>query len=343
MRIALDATYSIGENLTGVGVYSNRLIDGVARAFYPEKIALAYRPHRFLRALKRPHPRNCGIRPLLDSIGLPAIRLFHGLNQRLPATRYRRTVCTFHDLFVMSGDYSTSEFRERFTVLARRAAERSDLIIAVSRFTASQVCELLDVEPARVRVVAHGIQLPPSPLRREPEKMVLHVGAVQKRKNLVRLVEAFERLKPEWRLVLAGSAGYGAEQVFERIRQSPARDRIELTGYVDSHLLEELYSRAAVFAFPSLDEGFGMPVLEAMARGIPVLTSRRSALPEVGADAALYADAENAADIGEQLLRLADSGELQTQLSARGLEHTSKFSWEIAAKQTVEVYRELLA
>jgi O-antigen biosynthesis alpha-1,2-mannosyltransferase len=342
LRIALDATYSIGENLTGVGVYSNRIIDGVAQAFHPEKIVLAYRPHRLLRALRQTLPPNCGRRPLLDSVGLPAIRLFHGLNQRLPATRYQRTVCTFHDLFVMTGDYSTGEFRERFTHLARRAADRSDLIIAVSRFTATQVSELLDFDPARVRVVAHGIQLPAKPLRRKPEKMVLHVGAVQKRKNLVRLVEAFERLAPDWRLILAGSAGYGAEEVFERIRQSPARDRIVVAGYVDTRSLEDLYLRAGIFAFPSLDEGFGMPVLEAMARGIPVLTSRRSALPEVGGDAAFYADASQADDIGEQLLRLAQSAPLRAQLSARGEVHASKFSWETAATQTVRVYRELL-
>jgi len=149
-------------------------------------------------------------------------------------------------------------------------------------------------------------------------------------------------LAPEWRLVLAGSAGYGAEEIFERIRQSPSRDRIVATGYVNSQVLEDLYWRAGIFAFPSLDEGFGMPVLEAMARGIPVLTSRRSALPEVGGDAALYADACQAADIGEQLLRLTESEELRTQLSARGRIHASKFSWEVAVKQTVDVYSELL-
>ena len=116
------------------------------------------------------------------------------------------------------------------------------------------------------------------------------MGAIQKRKNIARLVEAFEAVDSGWKLVLAGSQGYGAAEILTRIAASPARERIVVAGYVSPQALAGWYSRAALFAFPSLDEGFGMPVLEAMAAGIPVVTANRSALPEVAGDAAMLID-----------------------------------------------------
>ena len=118
----------------------------------------------------------------------------------------------------------------------------------------------------------------------------MSVGAIQRRKNIVRLVEAFEQLASGWKLVLAGSFGFGSEAALQRIERSPRKQDIQVLGYVSDSQLEELYRRASIFAFPSLDEGFGMPVLDAMARGVPVLTSNVSAMPEVAGDAALLVD-----------------------------------------------------
>ena len=130
------------------------------------------------------------------------------------------------------------------------------------------------------------------------EQVVLNVGAVQKRKNIARLVEAFETVDSGWRLVLAGAAGYDAEEILERISRSPARDRILVCGYVTPAELAGWYARAKIFAFPSLDEGFGMPLLEAMSAGVPIVTSNRSALPEVAGDAALLVDPEDTGALG---------------------------------------------
>ena len=152
-----------------------------------------------------------------------------------------------------------------FARQAREAAERAELIICVSEFTASQVESLLRVERARLRVIHHGLRFRATPAAGAREPIVLSVGALQRRKNLVRLVEAFEAAAPPpWRLILAGSDGYGAEEIHARIARSPARARIETTGWIDDAELAALYRRASVFAFPSLDEGFGIPVLEAM-------------------------------------------------------------------------------
>jgi len=310
----------------------------LANAHREEEFLYCYRPHRFLRSYHESIPANA-FRRLL--VGTPPGDLFHALSQRLDA-RGRRTVCTFHDLFVMTGDYSTREFRDRFAAQAQRAAESSDLIIAVSRFTASQVEQLLGVTAARIRVIPHGIDMPaPSDVPRE--NLVLFVGAIQRRKNIARLVQAFEQLPNGWRLALAGAPdGFGAADELRAVEQSRRREAIDVLGYVSQTELDRLYHRARIFAFPSLDEGFGMPVLEAMAHGVPVITSTRSALPEVAGDAALLVDPVDSDAIGSAMLNLASDEALGENLARRGLERARQFTWDSAVERTWGVYQEIL-
>lgn len=342
MTIALDATYSLGGQLSGIGVYSRKLLHGLAQAHPEARFEWHYRPHRFLEGWRAPKPANAAARPLLEHLRTGSARLFHGINQRLPAARYPLRVVTFHDLFVFTAEYSTPEFRARFQRLAREAAGRADLILCVSRFTAAQVEEILHVPAARLRVAPHGVHPPASgePAQREP--LVLHVGAVQERKNLVRLVAAFERAAPPpWKLVLAGGNGYGAEQVHGRIRRSPAADRISATGWLPDEEIESLYRRASVFAFPSLDEGFGIPVLEAMAHGVPVLSSIRGALPEVCGEAALLVDPFREDDIAQALESLIRDAALRQRLAAAGLLRAAEFPWRRTVEETWKAYAEL--
>jgi glycosyltransferase involved in cell wall biosynthesis len=343
-KIALDATYSIGEVLSGVGLYSHEMLTGLAGAHPEARFDFCYRPHRYLRARRAELPPNARRRVLAEPLGPRGADLFHGLNQRLPRMGMRRAIATFHDLFVMTGVYSTPEFRARFTAQARDAAERADALITVSEFTRSQVISLLGVDPARVHVVHHGTrqfagQGTAPPVR---EKVILNVGAIQKRKNIARLVEAFETLEPPWQLVLAGSNGYGAEQILACIEESPARDRIRVPGYVSPEGLAGWYARAAIFAFPSLDEGFGMPLLEAMAAGVPAIASNRSALPEVAGDAALLVDPYDREALGEALRELTVNADLCRELARRGIARAATFTWEKAVAETWDVYRTLL-
>ena len=339
--IALDATYSLDESPSGVGLYSREILHGLAGAHADVRFRFCYRPHRYLRSLAVDLPPNARRGLLAEPVGPRFANLFHGLNQRLPRIRLRRPVATFHDLFVMSGDYSTPEFRARFTAQARDAAARADAIITVSAFTASQVVSLLGVPAERVRVVHHGtrgLRFPDA----AREKIVLTVGAVQKRKNIARLVEAFEAVDPEWKLVVAGGEGFGSAEIRERIARSPARGRIEITGYIPADELAAWYARASVFAFPSLDEGFGMPLLEAMAAGTPVVTSNRSALPEVAGDAALQVDPADTAALATALTQLTQDQGLRDRLAERGRLRAQEFTWEKAVRSTWDVYRELL-
>ncbi len=339
MHVALDATYSLDRNISGVGVYSREMLFGLARAHPQDRFQFCYRPHRFWRSFRDPLPRNASRRLLR---GAPRADLFHALNQRVDVPA-RRTVSTFHDLFVITGEYSTSEFRARFTEQARLAASRSDLIIAISRFTAGQVKEFLGVEPSRIRIIPHGVHVPS--LERQNtsrQNLVLFVGAIQRRKNVRNLVRAFERMPASWRLALAGAAdGFGAAEELRAVEGSPRKSDIEVLGYVTTTELEALYRRARIFAFPSLDEGFGMPVLDAMANAVPVITSQRSALPEVAGDAALLVNPDDPEEIANALVRLAADPGLCDDLARRGRERVLQFSWESALTKTWEVYKEL--
>jgi glycosyltransferase involved in cell wall biosynthesis len=347
--IALDATYSVGRNLSGVGVYSREMLFGLPRAHPEERFLFCYRPHHLLRSFEDRLPKNAGRRILR---GPPTAPLFHALNQRVDH-RARRTVATFHDLFVMTGEYSTPEFRARFAQQARQAAERSDLLIAVSEFTAGQMEALLGVERSRIRVIPHGVNLPKwdklklvppySTVPSAHENLILTVGAIQKRKNIARLVRAFERMPPGWKLAIAGSGeGFGAAEELRAVEASPRRADIDILGYVPAAQLEALYGYARIFAFPSLDEGFGMPILEAMAHGVAVVTSRRSAMPEVAGDAALLVDPENVEEIAAALIRLAADSDLREDLCRRGHERALQFPWSFAVERTWAVYHELV-
>ncbi len=337
MRIALDASYSVDPRPSGIGVYSTESLDGLAAACPHDDFLHSYRPRKYVSAPPRPYP-NVRRRLLLSSLATSRADVFHALNQRLDRRPAPNVVCTFHDLFVLTGEYSSPEFRARFAQQASDAARRADLVITVSNFTATQVTDLLGVERSRIRVISHGVHpAPPSPGHRE--KIVLFVGVLQKRKNLLRLIEAFEALPEEWRLVLAGApSGYGAEAILERARAHP---RVQITGYLATPALEQLYARASIFAFPSLDEGFGIPVLEAMAHGVPVVTSNTSALPEIVGDAALLVSPQDPTEIAEALLRLAQNEDLREQLAKRGMARAQTYTWSNAVTATYAVYREL--
>jgi len=341
LTIALDATYSLGGTLSGVGLYSREVLYGLAAGHPEARFDFCYRPHRYFRSWETPLPRNVRRRLLAEPFGPRRADLFHGLNQRLPRIPLRRAIATFHDLFVLTGEYSTADFRARFAEQARDAAARSAAVITVSEFTRSQVVDLLGVDPAKVHVVHHGtrpLEFPAAPR----EKIVLNVGAIQKRKNIARLVEAFETVDPDWRLVLAGSPGFGAAEILARIERSPARERIAVPGYVSPAQLAALYAKARIFAFPSLDEGFGMPVLEAMAAGVPVVTSNRSALPEVAGAAAILVNPDDTEALGQALRELARNEELRNEMVRLGTGRARLFTWAKAVRETWDVYRKVL-
>jgi len=343
--IALDATYLVDPHPSGIAIYSHELLDGLAQSHPADRFLHLYRPKQYRRTLPSGFPNVT--RRLLVPFPWRRPDIFHALNQRVDYRPARKVLSTFHDLFVMTGEYSSADFRKRFTRQAREAAKLSDLIIAVSSFTKDQVVANLNVPPSRIRVIPHGVHPPESVLlQNQRDQIILCVGALQIRKNVVRLIEAFERLPLAiargWKLVLAGStAGFGAAEIVRRIENSPRVMQIQLRGYVTTAELRDLYRRAAIFAFPSLDEGFGIPVLEAMAHGTPVLTSNRSALPEVAGDAALLIDPYEADEMSAALRRLIEEDQLRSTLGNAGMERAKLFPWKRAVQETWEAYGSL--
>jgi glycosyltransferase involved in cell wall biosynthesis len=362
VNIALDATQAADPQPTGIGVYSQRLIAALAAlppfqrgsAF---RLLLCFRPGPYWRwARKQSWPRGAALSPLLEFWPRPGrAGLFHGLNQRLTATPYPARVVTIHDLFPLtSREYSKPEFQRHFSEVLEQTIARADRIIAVSDATRRQLLQHTAAVPEKIRVVHHGADPPRIPSDSEQntfrervlglqpeEKYFLNVGTIQVRKNVLNLALALGRL-PGYRLVLAGGEGYGAEQILARIEKEGLGSRVIRLGHASADQLRLLYSTASALVFPSLEEGFGMPILEAMSYRLPVITSNSSSMPEVAGDAALLVDPLSVSEIGEAMRRVAEDSVLAADLARRGLERVKLFSWEKCARETCEVYQETL-
>ena len=300
-----------------------------------------YRPKQWGSRQETALP-NVRSRVLLRPFSPGRPRIFHALNQRVDWRPAPVVISTFHDLFVMTADYSAPEFRQRFTEQARNAAQRSDMIIAVSEFTAGQVVDLLGVERTKICVIPHGVHHLSLDFSLPRENIILFVGALQRRKNIIGLVKAFEQLESGWKLVLAGApGGYGSVEIMNYIDASKSRDRIQVVGYLPDEALQRLYARARIFAFPSLDEGFGIPVLEAMAHGVPVVTSNRAALREVAGDAALLVEPDRVDSIADALQQLICSEDLQKDLARKGCGRADQFRWSSSIAATYRLYQEV--
>lgn len=172
--------------------------------------------------------------------------------------------------------------------------------------------------------------------------MILSVGVIQTRKNSLNMLKALKTLPAKYQLVLSGGNGYGSEAIHEFIRTESLGDRVKLLGFIDDAQLARLYQAASVFLFPSLEEGFGIPVLEALASGTPVVTSNLSSMPEVGGEAALYVDPHDPVNIARKVVQAAEDMTLRETLIQKGLARAGEFTWRRTAQATLAVYEEVL-
>jgi len=359
MNIALDVSCLARPDRTGVGVYAASLVDALARIDRDSSYFLCY---RFSRLKHRKHfleaPagnfRTKIIQEPLNVLFPRKLDVFHGLDARLPGYGSVKKVVTLHDVFsLISSDFSDEAFirkkRSRYQELARTA----DRVIAVSSSTREDVMERLGIPGERIAVIPHGVDPRFVPADADEARAVaarlgidgpylFFVGSISARKNVVRMLEAFARLPAALRrdttFVMAGKVTFGGEEALAAVERLGLKDSVRHLGFVPRADLPALYSAASVFMFPTLYEGFGMPILESMACGTPVVASNLSSHPEVAGDAALLVDPYDVDAIAAAFARLLEDETLRRTCIEKGIARAGTFTWERAARRTLEVY-----
>lgn len=289
--------------------------------------------------------------------------IFHATNYQAPALRRARLVSTVHDINFVRFPEMQSRGIRRFIDSMPRLLERSRMVLTDSSFTAAELMEVYGLPGEKVRVVYPGLDpvfmREPTPEETETAlrayclepPYLAYIGNLHPRKNLATLLEAFSLLREgglEHKLAVIGGGGLGKlnnteyRKLRTRVADLGLEDGVVFTGYVPDTRLKSLLLKADMLVFPSIYEGFGLPPLEAMACGVPVITSRRASLPEVAGDAALYLeDPLDATEIAARVEDLLGDPSLRAGLVERGYAGARRFTWEGAAREVLEVYRQV--
>jgi glycosyltransferase involved in cell wall biosynthesis len=254
-----------------------------------------------------------------------------------------KKVITIHDLYFMQHPEVMSADGARYYGRIRWSAQRADRIIAVSRFTRDDIVRLMpDIDAGKITVVYEASDAPTKGNSQSfilNSQFILFVGTLEPRKNITTLLKALERLPNEIRLTIAGADGWGEGDVRQMAGEMNVLERVTFAGRVSDAGLDALYRNARLLAMPSHHEGFGLPVLEAMARGTPVVCSNAGALPEVAGDAALLHDPLDDAALAQHIHALWFDDTRHDHHRRRGIARAAQFSWQRAAEETLDIYR----
>lgn len=329
-----------------------------------ENTAILPLPVRLLNLLAR-IPGKPFISNLEDWFGRPDI--YHGTNYAVFPCRHSLRVMTIYDLtFIRFPDYVTAVVRT-YNKRVKQCLEWTDLVVTISESSKQDIVNYLGIAPERVwvtplasRYAVDSYAPKPASLSHpqsrkgliqgakgfEEKPYILFVSTLEPRKNLVGLIQAFNRLKSHYKvphqLVLVGQKGWKVEPILRAMDESPWRDQIHHLDYLSDDEVAYCYSHADVFAYPSLYEGFGLPVLEAMTLGCPVVTSNTSSLPEVAGDAALLVTPTDVEELVAALEQVISDRTLRESLIERGYRQAAQFSWARTAKSTLAAYRSIL-
>jgi glycosyltransferase involved in cell wall biosynthesis len=297
------------------------------------------------------------------TLGMEAARLgldlLHSPDFIPPAFGYRRSVITVHDLnFLYYPQFLTAESRRYYSGQIKWAVRRADHILADSHSTKADLVSMLDVPPEKIGVVYLAADPTYRPLAEEEARRVsakyglepgylLFVGTLEPRKNLPGLLQAYRLLRDagttDAPLVLVGGKGWLYDEIFEHVGTLYLTEHVRFLHDVPDADLPGLYSAAGVLTMPSFYEGFGLPALEAMACGTPVVASDRASLPEVVGEAGLLVNADDPEDIAGALGRVLTDESLRARMRERGLAQAARFTWDRAARETLSVYRNVLS
>ena len=264
----------------------------------------------------------------------------------------KKTVTTVHDFsFILHKDFHPKERIEYFENSFFKNIIKSDIIITGSKFSKREILERLDFKDEQVKVIYHGLNNNIFKVYKDtslafdlPKKFILSVGSIEPRKNLLGLLKAYnlldKTLKDEYSLVLVGFKGWENKELMQLIEKN--KENIHYLGFISDKELAKVYNKATCFAFTSFYEGFGLPILEAMACSTPVISSNTSSMPEVGGDCVVYCNPNDTIDIKNKIQKVLQDEKLQKNLKDLGLQRAKNFSWEKSAKEHIKVFEELL-
>lgn len=363
VRILIDYRPALRER-TGVGEYTHELASALARALPLDDTLTLFSSSWKDRLTADAIP---GL-PVVDAripvsvlnlawhrLELPPVEwlagpvdVAHSMHPLLmPSTRAAQIV-TIHDLYFLDhGARTQAEIRRDYAALARRHAHRADAVVAVSEYTASQIASRFDIPRSAIFIGS-----PAAPRWRPAAAYaargpILFIGTIEPRKNVGVLLDAYERLlatRPDAPpLRLAGKLSDAAAAIADRLRRPPLAGRASHLGYVSDSEREALFRGASMLVLPSIDEGFGMPALEAMATGIPAVLSNRGALPEIAGDAALYAEPDAPDAFAAMMTRVLDEPGLAARMIDAGRERARRYTWEASAANLRVAYEAALA
>ncbi len=300
--------------------------------------------------------------PRIEWLTGGAIDLFHATDFVLPPVTARRKLLTVHDLaFVHYPDAAMPSLQHYLNVVVPRSMRRADHLIADSHHTAQDLQTLWPNLTGKISVVQgavdHNVFRRVSQTQRlratrqkygiDQRPFLLGLSTLQPRKNFTRLIRAFHAARLEaalpHQLVIGGKKGWLFEEIFATVQELGLESEVLFPGFIADGDLPALYSAAEFFVYPSLYEGFGLPILESLACGTPVLTADNSCLPEAGGDGALYVDAESIERIADGIIQLATQPALRTRLATAGHAHAAAFTWQRSLRQLLDAYERALA
>ena len=374
-RITIDYTPAIQQH-AGIGRYADELThallaldtDDEFRLFYVDPAGRTPAPplDRLTRTTLQRSNKPWRLQLLLasylhrslDRLVDQGTDVFHATDHVLPRLTHTRSVFTLHDLTVVKHPETHSALNRWFSqLMLPRFLRAADAIIAVSFSTQQDAATLYGIAADRMRVVHLGVRprfksIDPAVCAaartryRLPDRFILTVGTIEPRKNMTVLLESYRILKDQGtdlKLVIAGKPGWHYQPFFSRLRDLGLEHEVILPGFLPDEDLPAVYALAEVFAFPSLYEGFGLPALEAMACGTPVICSNTSSLPEVAGDAALLITPTDVRSWAQALAQVTRDRAFHAELRQRGLRQAARFTWEETARQTLAIYHETLA
>jgi glycosyltransferase involved in cell wall biosynthesis len=374
MRIGIDFTPAITQG-AGIGRYTRNLITALAHLDTDDRFKLfsVERPIPGRDFPKAPNFHTCVFNisnrymtilwhrlrlPIPVELFTGPVDVFHGPDFVLPPVLRARSVVTIYDLaFLTNPECAIPSLAAYLSIVVPRAAHAADRIIAISQATANDLTERLGIPPEKIAIAYPGLDPRFRPDRDEAtlealrakygieRPTILAVSTIEPRKNYERLIAAFAKAMHEpdgpKMLVIAGRKGWLYDGVFEAVEKLQLGGRVKFLDYVSDAELPLLYKAADVLAMPSISEGFGIPITEAMASGTPVVCSTGGSLPEIAGDAALTVDPYDIDGLAAALLRLTSDAALRDTLVARGLERIKAFSWDLSARAHLDVYHSL--